>query len=99
MQFSLDLSGDLGLVVAMSGAVTFSARGRAVTGLGKLPVGSNTSLGVEAPEISIVGARHRRIWLSGNELTLPPQRCAKVGVLGIEAFLLVEDHAAPLGES
>jgi hypothetical protein len=70
---------------AFSRAVTFSARRRAVAGLGQLAVRADASLSVDAPEQAFIRRGHSRIRLGQDELCLPAQGGAKARMIGIEA--------------
>src|SRR4030088_2483472 len=60
----------------------------------EIAVRADASLSVEAPEQTVVRARHGRIRFGKDKLTFPAERRAEIRVVGIESIGLA-DHAAP----
>src|SRR5579864_1709126 len=78
-------------LLALAG-VTLPMRA-AIARLRQFPVRADAGLGVHAPEIAIIGVRHRRIFVGVDVHALPAQRGADIRMFGIEAFAFVDDHA------
>lgn len=81
-------------LTAFSRSMTGAALRTTVAGFGQFAVGTDTGLAVEAPEQSIIAARHSRIGFRGNELALPSQRRAEVRMIDVETIRFA-GHAAP----
>jgi hypothetical protein len=71
---------------AFSGAVTLASRGGAVARLRQFAVGADAGLGVDAPEQAFIRMRDGRIGFGKDELCLPAQSRAEIGMFGVEAI-------------
>src|SRR5512146_2408433 len=71
---------------AFAGAMALAPGRGAVAGLGEFAVGTDAGLGVHAPVEALVGGLNRGIRFRQNELALPAQRGAEVGVGNVEAI-------------
>ncbi len=75
-------------------SVAGASLGATVAWFSEIAVGADTSLSVEAPEQTVVRARHGGIGLGKDKLTFPAQRRAEIRIVGIESIGLA-DHATP----
>jgi hypothetical protein len=74
--------------------MTLTSSRRAIPRFGKFSIRPDAGLRMQAPEQSIIRARHRGIVLGKYELAFPAQSRAKVRMLGVEAIEFAF-HAAP----
>ena len=67
----------------------------AVAGFGEFAVRTDARLRIHAPVQAFIRGLHGRVGLGLDELSLPAQRCAEVGMRGVEAFeiAMLVDHA------
>jgi hypothetical protein len=77
-------------------AVTLSSTIVAVAGFGQMAIGTDASLGIHAPEQTIIAGRYGRVTLGVNEKPLPTKPGTQVRMVCIEALALgSRNHAAP----
>jgi len=72
-------------------AVALATGGRAVAWFGEVTIRSDAGLGMQTPEQAIIRLRNRWVWLGQDELSFPPQRRAKIGMVRIEAIPILSD--------
>jgi len=82
-------------LAALARAVTGASFFIAAAGFREFAIGSDARLRIHAPIEAFIRRLNSRIGLGLDELSLPSQRCAEVGMLGVEAFeiAMLVDHA------
>jgi hypothetical protein len=64
----------------------------AIAGFSEGAVGSDTSLGVHAPEQAVIAGLHRLVVRGGDELSLPPQTRTEVRMVDVETRFATMNH-------
>src|SRR6267378_244410 len=82
-------------LATVSCSVAGASLGATVARLCQIAVGTDAGLGVQAPEQTVVRARHGGIGFGKDKLAFPAQRRTEIRIVGIESIGLA-DHAAPL---
>jgi hypothetical protein len=72
--------------------MTAALTGAAIARFSQGTVGTDASLGVHAPEKSVIARLHGFVMSGRDELTLPSQAGAKIRMIDIEACFAAMNH-------